>query len=431
MKKYAFMLLPLLLSALTGCGKSENGVAKDINKAVNLKFDEKYSETLPESCDEDVYSNVESVFYGQALTVKSVHTTYDEKLYDEYDRVNSTYDYYEYTLYEDYALKYHRECEDKNYIINKKENVYDLEGTYKFDYSAYYNESEQTYYYHQVRNGYHYLGDVDLSVYTESHRNNYIQSDYLYAFDSCFSNLSYAYFYKSNDGFVAYHEEIQNGIDGDLTTKYQIQVIYEFDSAYRLIRGSFLEERLSDFDYVTDKKIEKMKVNEYVHATYEISYGKKESKSIIADSISKNYGIPYFEYGYLNYEDCSIYEDNYSDYKFPTPQSLHIEGYISFNQYKSETIDVTPSVDYAYRMGIGGDSKDESDDNIQNLKIKNPQQLKYKDNKLLYEMNNSKDALWFKIDYVLEDTTVTFKSGTVEIVDKAYIIEYFDNYYIM
>ena len=71
MKKYAFMLLPLLATSLVGCNKSNSSESSAlINKAKSLKYVENYSDKLNglELADDNIYDLIYERFYNDAKT---------------------------------------------------------------------------------------------------------------------------------------------------------------------------------------------------------------------------------------------------------------------------------------------------------------------------------------------------------------------------
>lgn len=330
MKKHGLILIPVLIGSLVGCKQgSGSAVDRDIARAKNLKFNEKYAAKLTTPTEVDVYGRALDVFNEKGLTTKSVVVSYDEMTYATDHIAETVARHTTHTLYKDYAVQSARTTKTDRLLTdtNKKyKYVNELES------ESYYDDNRQTYFTHSYGKGGQYLEAVNLSSYSAEHIHNYIASAVDDASNNGFYHLTMCDFYeKKNGGYVGFYEDT--------------------------------------YDYT--------------------------------DSI----------------------------YQTISPEKIHLEGFIFFDEFTDQAIDVTPTIDVCTLNSMYDDTSHyfEIDGT---LSIKNSKYFKYYKGQLQYHMKNIMDAIWFKIDCTLNSKNeVKFKSGSVEIVDRDTLESYLESFY--
>ena len=428
MKKRALILLPVLIGSLVGCKQAAtSGVQADINRAKNLRFNTRYANTIGEETGVDVYGNASNAIMNHSTSVKFVEAVYDEFTYAAEHKYEKTSQHIVYTLYQDYAFQYNRSGFYEEYHGDTHEKI--ARSSTRAN-QAYYDISSQIYYAEYVTNGYHNFDAVNLGSYDEQHINNYISSEGLTAaHDYALDPSASCDLYKKKNGYVGFYEYTTEDTYEGIKYVYKQQIIYEFDKDFRIKNGSYLQEEYETYNYLTGQATSNLRCVRSTHQIVEVTYGNRKSKSIIANNIQRLYGKPYINTGYIFFNDLSDYD--YTDYyaRKTSPTKMRIEGFIFFDNYNNEALDVTPEM-YAYVY-----PSMYNDDFYQSyfegkLTIKNRNVLKYKNGHLKYTMQYATDALWFKVDCVLSRGKMVFKGGTVEVKNRVDLEDYLYSLYI-
>ena len=423
MKKQALILLPLLIGALSGCkgSGSISEAERDFAKARNLKYVSNYSEKLGPETEIDIYELSRSLFKDSAINAKIITATYDEEysgnLVTSYAAVNK------YQLYEGYAQAFNRTLVDETYskstkTTNTKKTVMERVNYYdsnrKISFGAY------------SLNGNTYLDKDDLNGKTEEEVNQRLSQLYEGAMNTIFDSVGDCTFYEKKNGYIGYYEDISSGETDGIRYEIQNQIIFEFDSNYKIKKGTHLYNQLEDYDYKKGQKIDELKVVNYEHHVFEANYGDKKPSSLIIYEVQNKYAKPYFEDGQIYVDGITIDHDFEYRFKKSTPQNVHIEGFLFFNGYSSEPITFTPTI-YTTRCLSMYDEDSLWEEVSGKFSIKNPANISYSENDLVYNMKNVEDALWFKVDCYLTDNVVKFKSGSVQIANRTTLEEYMNN----
>ena len=427
MKKRGLILIPILIGSLVGCKQSGgSAVDRDIAKAKNLKFNEKYAAKLTTTTDVDVYGGALNVFNEKGLTTKSVVVSYDE-MTDASDHIAETVARHNtYTLYKDYAIQGARTTKTDTLLTDTNKtykNVRELE------FESYYDDNRQTYFTHSYGRGGHYLEAVNLSTSSAEHIHNYITSAVDDASNNGFYHLTMCDFYeKKNGGYIGFYEDTYDDPDGHDMSRYQI--ICELDKSFRLTKSTYFYEYYEKYDYIHDQEATKLRRVMYTHEIREVTYGSKKAESVIANNIQKLYGKPYIEYGFLSYSNLGTYDYTDSIYQTISPKKIHLEGFIFFNEFSDQALDVTPTIDVCTLNSMYDDTSHYFEIDGA-LSIKNSKYFKYYKGQLQYQMKNIMDAIWIKIDCTLNSKNeVKFKSGSIEIKNRTELEAYLEEFYI-
>ena len=421
MKKYALFALPLLITCLTGCNESKKSLAqyeKDIKAAQKLTFKKGYKASLGTPIeDKGEFDAFEKMLKENSIKVRCTSAGYDESSSASDRVVMNRYNNVTYNLYQDFAAKVeiHYLYDEFNYATQKSE--------YYSQYSQlnrdFYSEQYDTYFGYSVsgKNN-HYLQTVELEGKPENIRKSWIEGDHDEMASFALGNL-YGDLYKTSKGYIVCYESYDEYDD----VIYQTQYIYKFDKDFHLIRGSYLNEQLSKFDYIKNKKVSKWKIDYYTHEIYYATYGKRLEKNKLVAEVEKAYGRPYFDSIYASFYDCG---DDYQTYVRYTPQSVEVEAYIAFDTLRIEPVDVTPyfSADICPSMYHQDETSCVEIATHFTLKSK---KLYYSNNRMIYNAKDVSEALYFKCTIIFDKkNNPVFKSGTVKVVDKTYIVDYFD-----
>ena len=288
MKKHGLILVPVLIGSLVGCKQgSGSAVDRDIARAKNLKFNEKYAAKLTTPTEVDVYGRALDVFNEKGLATKSVVVSYDEMTYATDHIAETVARHTTYTLYKDYAVQSARTTKTDRLLT-------DTNKTYKYvnelESESYYDDNRQTYFTHSYGKGGQYLEAVNLSSYSAEHIHNYIASAVDDASSNGFYHLSMCDFYeKKNGGYVGFYESVYEDPDGHDMGRHQI--ICELDKSFKLTKSTFFYEYYEKYDYVHDQETTKLRRVMYTHEIREVTYGSKKAESVIASNIQKMYGL--------------------------------------------------------------------------------------------------------------------------------------------
>lgn len=427
MKKHGLILIPILIGSLVGCKQGGSSqVDADFKKAKNLKFDEKYATKLTTPTEVNVYGRALDVFNEKGLTTKSVVVSYDEMTYATDHIADTVARHTTYTLYKDYAIQSARTTKTDRLLTDTNKTY---KNVHEYEFESYYDDDHQTYFTHSYGKGGHYLEAVNLSSYSAEHIHNYIASAVDDASNNGFYHLTMCedFYEKKNGGYVGFYEDTYDDPDGHDMSRYQI--ICELDKSFKLTKSTFFYEYYEKYDYVHDQETTKLRRVMYTHEIREVTYGSKKAESVIASNIQKMYGKPYIEYGYLSYINLGTCDYTDSIYQTISPEKIHLEGFIFFDEFTNQAIDVTPTIDVCTLNSMYDDTSHyfEIDGT---LSIKNSKYFKYYKGQLQYHMKNIMDAIWFKIDCTLNSKNeVKFKSGSVEIVDRDTLESYLESFY--
>ena len=423
MKKRGLILIPVLIASLAGCKQSSgSNISAEMRKAHNLTFNKNYARRLGNEVDIDIYNYACEAFYNNAMTAKRVQAIYDEESY-QYDQIVITSSEHSvYTLYQDYATQYARTKNYEEYFTaDKKRST--INSTYESE--EYYDDSRKVYFSHEVKNGSHNLYPIGLGDYDEEHINNYISTKLDDAYDFTLINTSYCNFYEKKNGYIGYYESQAEYEDDGHRYGSSVQVIYEFDSAFRTKKGSYFVEYYENYDYTRGVLTNKMRCVRYTHELYEFTFGNKKPETVVSGNIQKLYGKPYIDYGYMYFGNCESLDDYGYMAKKTSPTNLHLEGFLFFDSFSGSALDVTPDV-YAVTNPSLYDDDYTDTEIVGKLSIKNSKLLKYLNGHLMYSMKYATEALWYKIDCVLDKNNVPkFKSGSIEVVDRVTLETYY------
>ena len=107
-----------------------------------------------------------------------------------------------------------------------------------------------------------------------------------------------------------------------------------------------------------------------------------------------------------------------------------MEGYSAFNSYREEEVMVSPEAELYIFNDVYGDSGETVNVGTPKMKILSPKFLRYKaDGYLYFKMDNINNALFYQMDFKLNSKGIlSFVKGSVKVVDKLDIKDYFDNW---
>ena len=420
MKKYAFMLLPLLVASLVGCNKSSSSESTAmINKAKSIKFIENYSDKLSglEPADVSIYNNIENRFYSDAKTASYGEISYDEYQYVNSNQMESKTEYAKYTLLMNSAYKMERirKGNRENAKTRKKEK---LDRTTNSE--SFYDESRSRLYTYDNYDGENELFDcVDLAGRSQSEIDNYRNQGIEEAYESTAGYVGECNVYVTKKGYLAYYEySYEFTIPGDVQATEKTQIIIEFNSEYQLISGTFYDEVTSKYDMAKEEKVANTRTNYSLRLYFTASYGEKESDKSVVSKMEKLYGKPYFYYADCSFANAEDYETMF----FLNPQKVRVISYAKFNSFYSMDIDVSTYVNlYAY-SDLYGMNDEDFEITKEKYKLKNTKQLRYdSDNNLFFRMNSISDCVYVDVTYELKNNKPVLKSGYVNIVSQEFI----------
>ncbi len=427
MKKRSLILLPILLSGLVGCKGNSTMSQMDIDfkKAENLKYVKNYENKLGEELNfNEIYEFVEQAFFSGALTSKIIRANYNEfDTVENYNYIQTDKSYSVHTLYAPYGSTVNGTSKIKREYTNVPGKVF--EGKRDFYAERYPNPDTQRLLYHEVTNGNHEIFDINVSSLPDR-----LKETHQEAFDLISGEwMGYCSFYKIEKGYAAYYEYHYKHDDehDEYKTEYKEQTIYEFDNNYRLTKGSHFYERKSNRDYVNNIFLSKLKIDEYKHELYSVTYGARKDKSRLLASIQELYGKKHFGDSYFIY--APEVDDGYSRYVL-APQYIHMEGYSAFNSYREEEVMVSPEAELNILNDVYGEDGVMINVGSPKMKILSPKLLRYKaDGNLYFKMNSINDAIFYQMDFKLNSKgKLSFVKGSVKVVDKLDIKDYFDNW---
>ncbi len=424
MKKYALILLPVLLTSMVGCKKATvSPVDADFKKTEKIKFDAHYGDKLPEdyldsAATESVLNQIKAQFYTNAIEAKRVDVLYDEMYALPSDGYTETkWNHAVHTLYNDYGS-----IINGTYRVRREFPGVDRKpvNREKIQYTERYPIPENTELLdHEVTNGNHTLSRVNVSHLPyrlhEPHDNAF--------YDVLDEWINYGYVYQVESGYIVYSEDHYTYDDEGFAVEFFEQTIFEFDKNCKLIKGTRYYEYKSDRDYATNTKLSKVKTVYLQQHLLSVTYGERKGKSEILAKMQNLYGKKHFD-------SASLIENtgaaDYSESRTVTdPQYIHIESSFLFDSFHSERIEVTPTVDLYFYFDLVEETSDYSTDKPK-VKILTPKKLKYDGSSLYFSMDNANDAVFFEVDYKLDKNgEPKYVKGSAKIVDKGEIEDYF------
>lgn len=424
MKKYALILLPVLLTSMVGCKKATvSPVDADFKKVEKLKYDAHYEDKLPEhyldyATTESVLNQIETQFYTNAIEAKRVRVCYDEMYaLPTYNYVETEWGHTVHTLHSDYSsiingtYRVRREFPG---VDRKPVNRERIQYTERYPIPENMELLD-----HEVTNGNHELTHVNVS-----HLPNRLHEPHDIPFYDVLDEwINSICIYQVASGYVGYSGERYSYDDEGFDVEYYEQTIFEFDKNCKLIKGTRYYEYKSNRDYTTNTKLSKVKTVYLQQYLFSVKYGERKNKSEILGNIQSLYGKKHFD-------SASFFENSgdadYNESRTVTePQYIHIESYLSYDAFHSERIEVTPTVDLYYYSDLTEETSDYSTDKPK-VKILTPKKLKYDGSALYFSMDNVNDAVFFEADYKFDKNgDAKYVKGSAKIVNKVEIEDYF------
>ena len=417
MKKYAFMLLPLLVTSLIGCkgGTSKpNDAAAQFRKADKLKFNEDYAakvEGLEYGSDTDI-DHIYEKFEANAITIKATQIIYDE--FENVERGDYSYSrqYDKYTLSNNHVFTLDNIYERTSFLGGR---LVQIANNYFVE--AFHNQSKELYIKHYIYDGNnHDVNLTNLHSQEQSYIDFVINEGINESREIALDHILDTYIYVIKNGYICYSQMVSNEYYDDITLTHKKQIIFEFDSNYRLLKGSYFEEATSLYDFFNDKAVSEPRTNYSDHRVFEITYGKKDDGSSVKNKVESLYSKPYFDDGNVYFSAG----DEYDCVRRKTQQKIHLEGYSLFNSFSAEEIDVTPMVYFGISSGLygalGSDAYPEDKYELKSNKLHYDE-----DGALMFKMDSANDALYIELDYEIKNNELVCTNGFVNVVSKDYI----------